>query len=296
MSRTQIARATLQGDRKINQDRYISIESEGSILLGLADGMGGHPKGEVAAQILTDTCNSFFLRAPKPIHSAKEFLHRLLHKAHENITAYGLEHTPAIKPRTTAVVALIQDGIVRWSHAGDSRLYIFRNGETLHRTVDHSYVQQLEHHGLITSDEMATHPQRNYVTRCLGGNISSPEITVSKSVRLKDGDVILLCSDGLWAHAKEQMMGKQFSNNKPLTDIINTLVQKAAEEAAPESDNVSAISMRWRMTESAAEKPDSPEQLTQGQPQQPPEDDISQAIDDLKSAIEQFETDKTQEK
>ncbi len=292
MSRTQIARATLQGDRRINQDRYIAIESDGSILLGLADGMGGHPKGEVAAQILTDTCNSFFLRAPKPIHSPKEFLHRLLQKAHENITAYGLDHKPAIKPRTTAVVALIQDGIARWSHAGDSRLYIFRNGEALHRTLDHSYVQQLEHHGLITPDEMETHPQRNYVTRCLGGNISSPEITVSKSVRLKDGDIILLCSDGLWAHANERAMAEQFSSDKPFTNMINTLVQMAAEEAAPKSDNVSAIGMRWSMAATTTEKPDRPKPP----PQQPPEDNLSQAIDDLKSAIEQFETDNTQEK
>ncbi len=287
----QIAKATLQGDRKINQDRYISIESEGSILLGLADGMGGHPKGEVAAQILTDTCNSFFSRAPKPIHSPREFLHRLLQKSHENITAYGLDHTPAIKPRTTAVVALIQDGIVRWAHAGDSRLYIFRNGRTLHRTKDHSYVQQLEQHGLITSDELETHPQRNYVTRCLGGNISSPEITISKSVRLKDGDVIMLCSDGLWSHSNEEVMGRILTGNLPLSTSISSLVQEAVDDASPDSDNVSAIGMRWSMEADSEEKKEVPKQ----QPLKPQEDEISQAIDDLKSAIEQFETTKNQE-
>ena len=291
MSRAEIARATLQGDRKINQDRYISIESDGSILLGLADGMGGHPKGEIAAQILTDTCNSFFFRAPKPIHSPREFLHRLLQKAHENITAYGLDHKPAIKPRTTAVVALIQDGIMRWAHAGDSRLYIFRNGRTLHRTVDHSYVQQLEQHGLIGRGELKTHPQRNYVTRCLGGNIASPEITISKSVRLKDGDVIMLCSDGLWAHAKEDVMGRILTGNLPLASSISSLVQEAVNDATPESDNVSAIGMRWCMATDNTEKKESPEQHAP----EPQEDNISQAIDDLKSAIEQFETTKNQE-
>ncbi len=291
MNKTQIAQATLQGDRRKNQDRHISIESEGSILLGLADGMGGHPKGEVAAQILTDTCNTFFFRAPKPIHSPREFLHRLLQKAHENITAYGLDHSPAIKPRTTAVVALIQDGIVRWAHAGDSRLYIFRNGHTLHRTMDHSYVQQLEQHGLITHDELDTHPQRNYVTRCLGGNIASPEITISKSVRLKDGDVIMLCSDGLWAHVREQAMGKILSGTLPLTTSISSLVQEAVNKATPESDNVTAIGMRWHMAEDSADTQDS----TETQPQETDENNLSQAINDLKSAIAQFETDKTQE-
>ena len=87
MSKLEIAKATMQGDRKVNQDRYIFIESEGSILLALADGMGGHPKGDVAAQILTDTSKSFFYRSPKPIHSPKEFLHRLLQKAYDLFNA-----------------------------------------------------------------------------------------------------------------------------------------------------------------------------------------------------------------
>lgn len=291
MSKLEIAKATMQGDRRANQDRYISIESEGSILLALADGMGGHPKGDVAAQILTDTCKSFFYRSPKPIHSPKEFLHRLLQKAHENITAFGLDHKPTIKPRTTAVVALIQDGIIRWAHAGDSRFYLFRNGKTAERTVDHSYVQHLEDHGIITSHEAGVHPQRNYVTRCLGGNISSPEITVSKSVRLKDRDVILLCSDGLWAHTDEQKMAELICGSTPLPNIIKNLVQMAVEDAAPESDNVSAISIRWHMATTDTDSTASEEKSSE----KPPEDNLSQAIDDLKSAIEQFETSKTQE-
>ncbi len=291
MSKLEIAKATMQGDRKVNQDRYIFIESEGSILLALADGMGGHPKGDVAAQILTDTSKSFFYRSPKPIHSPKEFLHRLLQKAHENITAFGLDHNPAIKPRTTAVVALIQDGIVRWAHAGDSRFYLFRNGNTLERTVDHSYVQHLEDHGLISSDELETHPQRNYVTRCLGGNISAPEITVSKSIRLKDGDVILLCSDGLWAHTREQDMAKLLCSNVLLPKVVKGLVQSAVEDAAPESDNVSAIGLRWHMATNDSESATPEEKPSEI----PPENNLSQAIDDLKSAIELFETSKTQE-
>lgn len=289
MSNLNIAQATLRGDRKINQDRFISIEAEGSILLGLADGMGGHPKGEVAAQILIDTCKSFFHRTDKPIHSPREFLHRLLQKAHENITAYGLEHDPPIKPRTTAVVALIQEGVARWAHAGDSRLYLFRNGKTLQRTADHSYVQHLEDHGMISHDKMKTHPQRNYVTRCLGGNITSPEITVSKAARLKDGDAIMLCSDGLWGKVDEFQMAKAFCSNTPLAQTIEAAVKIAAENAAPNSDNVTSIALRWHMdrTETADLTP--PQEV---QKQDPDQDDITQVLDELKSAIEQFENDK----
>jgi serine/threonine protein phosphatase PrpC len=288
MSDFNIAQATLQGNRKINQDRFISIEAEECVLLCLADGMGGHPKGEVAAQILIDTCKSFFHRADKPIHSPKEFLHRLLQKAHENVTAFGLEHDPPIKPRTTAVVTLIQEGVARWAHAGDSRLYLFRNGKALQRTVDHSYVQHLEDHGLISPDKMDTHPQRNYVTRCLGGNITSPEITVSNGTRLKDRDVIMLCSDGLWSKTEEINMAKLFTSNIPLAQSIETLVKDAAENAAPNSDNVTSIAIRWHMDE-----PETAEQTLPTQAKQHDPDDIAQTLDELKSAIEQFENNKT---
>jgi serine/threonine protein phosphatase PrpC len=288
MSNVNIAQATLRGDRKINQDRFISIEAEGSILLGLADGMGGHPKGEVAAQILIDTCKSFFHRTDKPIHSPREFLHRLLQKAHENVTAFGLDHDPPIKPRTTAVVALIQEGVARWAHAGDSRLYLFRNGETLHRTIDHSYVQHLEDHGLISPDKAETHPQRNYVTRCLGGNITSPEITVNNAVRLKEGDAIMLCSDGLWSKSEESHMAKLFCSDTPLTQAIETLVNDAAKNASPNSDNVTSIALRWHM-----DRPEIKEPVPAKKVQDPHPEDITQVLDELKSAIEQFENDKT---
>ncbi len=289
MSNSFIAQATQLGDRRINQDRYISIESDGSILLGLADGMGGHPKGEVAAQILIDTCKSFFNRSDKPIHSPKEFLHRLLQKAHENVTAFGLDHDPPIKPRTTAVVALIQEGMVRWAHAGDSRLYLFRNNGVLHRTIDHSYVQHLENQGIISADKLGTHPQRNYVTRCLGGNISSPEITVNSSVRLKDGDIIMLCSDGLWSRVQEDNMVNLICGDSPLSQAVEALVRDAAETASPESDNVSALALRWHMDEQEIREP------LRKDVQEPQGENLSQALDDLKSAIEQFENDKTQE-
>ncbi len=252
--------------------------------------MGGHPKGEVAAQILIDTCKSFFNRSDKPIHSPKEFLHRLLQKAHENVTAFGLDHDPPIKPRTTAVVALIQEGMVRWAHAGDSRLYLFRNGEVLHRTVDHSYVQHLETQGIIPPDSLGTHPQRNYVTRCLGGNIASPEITVNSSVRLKDGDIVMLCSDGLWSRIQEDSMLELICGNTSLDQAVEVLVQDAAKIASPESDNVSAMALRWHMDEQEIQEPPPQENV-----QEPPEEDLSQALDDLKSAIEQFENNKPQE-
>ena len=169
----------------------------------------------MAAQILTDTCHDYFHLTPKPILNPNGFLNRLLQKAHESILSFGYDQSPAIDPRTTAVVVLIQDDVAHWAHAGDSRLYLFRDNRVQAKTTDHSYVERLKQQGVISNKEQQTHPQRNYVTKCLGGNIASPEVSFGKH-RLEAGDVILLCSDGLWGQTGEELLLNQlFSKPTP---------------------------------------------------------------------------------
>lgn len=207
------AHSSLIGDRKINQDRCIQIREGDTALLGLADGMGGHPRGEVAAQLLIDTCQNYFSLTPHPILNPSSFLTRLLHKAHEDIVAFGYDQQPAIDPRTTAVACLIQKNVAHWAHAGDSRLYLLREMRVLSRTVDHSYVERLKQQGVISAEEQEAHPQRNYVTRCLGGSLASPDITLGKH-KLQAGDILLLCSDGFWGSVDEaHMLSSLFSRS-----------------------------------------------------------------------------------
>ncbi len=283
----EIGQASLLGNRKSNQDRCIAVESGEAILLGLADGMGGHPRGDRAAEILTETCDRFFYQAEKPIRKPSEFLTRLLQKSHENITAFGLEQYPAIDPRTTAVVALVQKGVVHWAHAGDSRFYLFRDGTACYKTVDHSYVARLEEFGVISAEEREHHPQQNYVTRCLGGEISVPEITLGEPIHLQNGDTILLCSDGLWSHVGESEMGDALQAPTQLAEIILDLAQQAEAAAFPESDNVTAIGLRW--SGDKAELNDAQSQTVEATAIDP-EDELNRAIEELKHAIEDFES------
>ncbi|MCW8904051.1 PP2C family protein-serine/threonine phosphatase [Sedimenticola sp.] len=286
----EFASSSLIGDRKINQDRCIRVDDGNVVLLGLGDGMGGHPRGETAAQVLIDTCQNYFNRTPHPILNPSSFLTRLLHKAHENIVAFGYEQRPAIDPRTTAVACLIQKNVAHWAHAGDSRLYLLRERRILAKTIDHSYVERLKQQGVITARQQKNHPQRNYVTRCLGGALVSPEITLGKH-KLEAGDILLLCSDGLWGSISESEMLTTLFSRLPLSEAVRTLSEQAAHKAFPDSDNITLIALRMQPLD----------EETNGEPQnnkqeRAEEGNLAQAIADLQNAISNFETETKQDK
>ncbi len=276
------------GNRSANQDRCALIESINSMLLCLADGMGGHPKGEVAAQILVDTCAEMFTMARKPISNPAAFLTLIMRRAHEQIIAYGKAQRPAIKPRTTAVVALVQENTLYWVHAGDSRLYLFRDGEILARTTDHSYVELLRKQGAITASECESHPRRNYVTRCLGGHQQAIDFPQGIPTALLPGDILLLCSDGLWGALDDDALRRGMHAEPPLTERVADLVQQAEAATAPESDNITAIALQWiagtpalplqRLTESVAAAAEPHDRRPT----------LSQAVDALRDTIKSY--------
>ena len=129
-----------RGGRQKNEDRMGYSYTRESALFVLADGMGGHPKGEVAAQIAIQTVSSMFQRQARPaLKNVPEFLSAALLGAHHQLLRYSNERAMLDTPRTTLVVAVVQDGCAHWIHCGDSRLYLVRDAELLMRTRDHSY-------------------------------------------------------------------------------------------------------------------------------------------------------------
>lgn len=275
--------ASLVGNRRNNQDRCALIESGATLLLVLGDGMGGHPKGEMAAQILVDTCRQQLDHNPGPIADPRGFLVDTLELAHDAIRIYGRRQSPAIDPRTTAVVALIQDGIAHWVHAGDSRLYLFRDGGILTRTQDHSYVERLLQQGIITARQLEHHPQRNYVTRCLGGASAPPPATLGKRI-LAPGDCLLLCSDGLWGSLDEELMGDALFSAMSPAEAAAALAQEAAQAAFPESDNVTLLTLRIEHLPAAAATPE-----VRPPPAVASDDELDLAIAELQNAISSFQ-------
>ena len=277
------ALVSLTGDRSENQDRCILVESGSNVLMGLADGMGGHPRGGIAAQILIDNCSNLLPLTPKPIDNPRLFLGQLLQGTHQDIVDFGLSQTPAIDPRTTAVAVLIQNDTAYWAHVGDSRLYLFRNGGTIARTIDHSYVEQLRHQGLISEQRLGSHPKRNLVTRCLGGTPIPPDIEYGQS-ELEPGDLVVICSDGLWSSIGEEWICDTLTSGLDITDSARSLADEAALAAFPGSDNITLIAVKWL---SCSERNEAPGRGSSAGP--PVTSNLDQAIDDLQNFLNSFE-------
>jgi len=132
---------------------------------------------------------------------------------------------------------------VWWAHAGDSRLYLIRDGRLLTRTRDHSKVQNLIDLGLIDERDSGTHPERNKVLNCLGSPFE-PTIELGGDVALEPGDTLMLCSDGVWSALAEPDLVEQLSVESVLSGVPR-LVQRAVGQAGPMADNATALAMTW---------------------------------------------------
>lgn len=218
--------------------------------MAVADGMGGHFHGEVAAQITVQLLAELFQKQAKTtLKDPVDFLQQSLLSAHAAIGEYVVEHEFLESPRTTCVACVIQHSTAWWAHIGDSRLYLFRDGKLLVRTQDHSKVQQLFEQGKITEFQMTTHPERNKIYNCLGG-ILQPEIDLSRPQTLQSGDTVLICTDGLWSSVRVSEMTAMLQKS-PVTEVIPKMVETAEARGGAEGDNVSAIGMTWGDNEAA---------------------------------------------
>src|ERR1700712_1309977 len=182
------------GGRKVNQDRMGYSFTRDSLLLVLADGMGGHARGEVAATITLQTMSALFQKHAAPyVKKPERFLEEALLPEHHAVLRYGQEHGLDDTPRTTVVACLVQHNCAIWAHCGDSRLYWVRRGQVLARTRDHSHIEHLIAKGLADPAERTTHPDRNKLYSCLGAP-TPPKVELSRQASLEPGDVLLLCS------------------------------------------------------------------------------------------------------
>lgn len=239
-----------RGGREKNEDRMGYCYTRESGLFVLADGMGGHPEGEVAAQIALQTISALFQRQAKPqLENVQEFLSSALLAAHHQILRYATEKGMLDSPRTTLVAAVVQAGAASWIHCGDSRLYMVRGGELLTRTRDHSYLE-LRNAPPPGLDRI----NRNVLFTCLGSP-TKPIYDSTGPVHLEQGDRILLCSDGLWGALSDEVIARDVAR-LPVAEAVPELVESALRSAGAGSDNVTVIALEW-------ETPD-PFESTQG--------------------------------
>jgi serine/threonine protein phosphatase PrpC len=243
----ETADVSLIGHREENQDRVAVAAADQSVLLAVIDGMGGHAEGARAAETALATLLEAFWQIPHPVFDPLGFLHLSLGRAHEEVVKLGVGLSVEARPRATCAVCLVQDSAAYWAHVGDSRVYQLRQSRVLERTRDHSHVEVLLREGLITEAEVHGHPMRNYVECCLGGDAALPEMSISTRRRLKSGDVLLLCTDGVWANLRDpDFVRFAQSVGKPLRETLFDLGTQAVTASAPYSDNASAAALRWR--------------------------------------------------
>jgi serine/threonine protein phosphatase PrpC len=248
-----IYQTSRQGGRRYNQDRVAYAYSREALLMVVADGMGGHFHGEVAAQIAVQLISEMFRNQADPLlKDAQAFLKAAMHQAHEAIYHYAKENKLPDYPRTTCVACVVQKHTACWAHVGDSRLYLFRRGQLVARTRDHSRVQQLFDSGRISEAQMNTHPERNKIYNCLGGEIA-PEVELTSCVAMKDGDTLLLCTDGLWSMLSVNELGS-ILDAYPINRAVDELMDHAELRAGEGGDNLSAVGVTWGDPHKAGEQ------------------------------------------
>lgn len=232
-----------QGDRKEQQDRVSLLphpKGGGVALAVVADGMGGHTGGVLAAQQVIHTAGSNLGQFSARTESPRTLLESSLHEAHLLIKASRFINEK--DPHSTAVMLLLQPGKVSWAHCGDSRFYRFRGDTLLFRTTDHSYVEQLVAKGRITPEQALVHPNRNILVTSLGGD-EMPRIDFGEADDLQAGDSFLLCSDGLWGYFGDTELGGVIAAYSA-REASELLIGRARTRAKGEGDNVSLVILK----------------------------------------------------
>ena len=238
-----------KGDREYQQDQVALLAHQrynGCVLGVLADGMGGRSGGRKASDQVMMTARQLFERYSPDHDDAATVLKNMVQEAHIviRLTAISAEQ----EPHSTIAAFLINPrGDCHWVHSGDSRIYHFRNGAMVQRTLDHSYVQALVDRGEITEAEANNHPHSNILVGCLGAE-SDPPIATHLISQLQPGDVLMACSDGVWHYFSPAELASVVESLTP-REATEFLIDKARGRARGGGDNLSLVIVKIEVLE-----------------------------------------------
>jgi serine/threonine protein phosphatase PrpC len=219
--------------------------AEHAALIVAVDGMAGHADGAQAAEVARHTILESFSGTSHPLLDPVSFLKLTLSRAHQQVFNLGAQLPLGERPRATCAVCLMQQRTSWGAHLGDSRIYHLRGRQVLARSRDHTHVEKLVRRGLITAEQAQTHPLRNFVECCLGGEPAMPEMSLM-SCSIEPDDVFLVCTDGWWSGLEEaEIAGELTRGEACLSEKLAELAQRATARLGPESDNASAAALRW---------------------------------------------------
>lgn len=230
------------GGREKNQDAADHFEMGDVSGWVVADGLGGHRGGGLAASIATDallaTCQDRAEVVPSTLRAATQ-------AAQARLQARQRKNFEYSQMRTTAVVLLAnaETEEALWSHVGDSRLYHFRNGDVAARTTDHSAAQAMVSAGDLEPEAIRHHQSRHRLTRALGDSGRSKADVVDSVVSLRSHDAFLLCSDGFWEALSEEEMIQELQSASTPDDWLHGMRARIEESGVAVSDNYTAVAM-----------------------------------------------------
>jgi serine/threonine protein phosphatase PrpC len=219
--------------RTANEDSYFASAP----LFVVADGMGGAQAGEVASRIAAES----FEEAERTGEAAEAFLRRVTQAANRRIHGLAQHDSTRSGMGTTLTAALVDGDDVAFAHVGDSRAYLWRDGELKLLTSDHSLVEELRRQGKLTPEQAEDHPQRSIITRALGPEENVEVDTFSISGR--PGDVFLLCSDGLTTMIKDARIAELLGQEERLDALVRGLVEEANQAGGRDNITVVAFSL-----------------------------------------------------
>ena len=204
----------------------------------IADGMGGYEGGQEASRLAVETVRFVYDR---DFDDPQNALVTGLRSAHDTIQRYAEQHPQFLGMGTTCTALAIVERSLYFAHIGDSRLYLLHAGATSRLTRDHSYVGRLVEHGIVRSEDAESHPQRHILTAALG---SGREVIPDKPehpIALDEGDVLVLCTDGLWSVVGEAELAR-LALSQPPAEACASMVNAALERGGP--DNVTVVVLR----------------------------------------------------
>jgi serine/threonine protein phosphatase PrpC len=231
--------------RENNEDRYAywepakekQLHDKGRLAV-IADGMGGHEGGQEASRIAVETVQEVYGETSDG--SPRSLLMAGFQAAHERILTYANDHPALQGMGTTCTAVALLGHDLYYAHVGDSRLYLVREGKISRLSRDHSYVERLLEQGVISPEEAASHPQRNILLMAMGAGPEIAPESPEQPIPLEVGDVLLLCTDGLWSQVSDgEMMDAVASGS--LKKSCRELVQKAKERGGPDNITVAAL-------------------------------------------------------
>ena len=232
---------TEAGEKDSNEDAVRVCLNRSLFTYGfvLADGLGGYGHGDVASRFVTDCCAAA-LENTSAI--GETFIDECFDMS-QSLLMQEKERTGYRSIKTTMVFLLTDGQTAQWGHIGDSRLYHFRRGKLLKRTLDHSVPQMLALQHKIKEKDIRHHPDRNRLLRAMGEEWDEPWYEIDqRKITVRSGDTFLLCSDGFWEWVDEKEIVSILKRNLPAFDALELMKEAVAKNGHGKGmDNYSAI-------------------------------------------------------